>query len=83
MKRFGPPPRYPLNERQKKLVGGIVGIGAIVIGVFFLVGPRVDYAPGDYRGTTAFAVLSGGLAITIGVFVLAWAFSGRRIRKDR
>ena len=77
------PPRRPLSGGQMKLVGGTVGIGAIVLGILFVVGPKIGYAAGDYRGTTAFAVLSGGLAIAIGILVLIRTFSGRATRGGR
>ena len=77
------PPRRPLSATQRKLVGGTVGIGAIVLGILFVLGPKIGYPAGDYRGSTAFAVLSGGLAIAIGIFVLVWTFSGRSTRGGR
>ena len=83
MSRLQRPPRRPLTDRQKTLVSAIVGVGAILLGALFLIGPNISYAPGDIRASSGYSLFTGGLAIALGIIVLVSIPVRSNCRKDK
>lgn len=73
------PPRHPLGERWKNVIRVIVGVGFIGVGLLFIMTRNIEYPPGDYRGSDAYNVISGVVAILLG----AWALLATRYPRLR
>lgn len=75
---FDRPPRRRLDARQRRVVMVVVGLGSVVFGILSVTGPQIDYAPGDLRGTAAYNLLTGGLALVVGLAILLYLLRSRR-----